>query len=125
MGTNMGINYTQPLKSQGCQPAPCLDKFGCPDNRCPDFFIRRHDTKPPFKVAVEDCDGPMDIQGLVIEVNMWAMGKLKKTLATTDTNFVLADGVGLIRSWLATSSYWIEQDYQSTCLLPDSMKIAR
>jgi hypothetical protein len=90
----MGINYIQPQKSQGCQPAPCVDKFGCPGDRCPDFIIRRHDTKPPFKVAVEDCDGPMDIQGLVIEVNMWAMGKLKKSIGPDDTSFVLADGIG-------------------------------
>lgn len=90
----MGINYIQPQKSSGCQPAPCVDKFGCPADRCPDHFIRRHDTKPPFKVAVEDCDGPMDIQGLVIEVNMWAMGKLKKGIGPDDTSFVLADGIG-------------------------------
>lgn len=68
--------------------------MGCPPNVCPDFVIRRHDTKPSFKVAVEDCDGPLDLQGLVVEVNMWALAKLKTALAVDDTYFRLADDIG-------------------------------
>jgi len=76
-----------------CQ-AYCPDKFGCPPDRCPDFTIRRHDTKPNFKVLVEDCDGPLDIQGLVIEVNMWAKGKLKKKIMEDCEYFGLANDIG-------------------------------
>jgi hypothetical protein len=72
----------------------CPDKFGCPPNVCPDFTIRRHDTKPPLKVAVNDCDGPMDLTGLVLEVSMWAKAKIKKNLCEEDTYFALADGIG-------------------------------
>jgi len=72
----------------------CPDKFGCPPDRCPDFVIRRHDTRPPFRVSLEDCDGPMDVQGLVVEVNMWAKGRLKKAIGEDCEYFGLADGIG-------------------------------
>ena len=51
-----GIGY-------GCNQtgASCPDKFGCSPNQCPDFTIRRHDTRPAFQVAAEDCDGPLDL----------------------------------------------------------------
>ena len=57
-------------------------------------MIRRYDTKPGLKVMVEDCDAPMDLRGLVVEANMWAMGKLKADMANTDTTFSLADNIG-------------------------------
>jgi hypothetical protein len=72
----------------------CVDKFGCPPGVCADFVIRRHDTKPPLKIAVEDCNGAFDLQGLVIEVNMWAVAKLRDTINETDTYFRLADNIG-------------------------------
>lgn len=90
----MAVNFS--LKSGnscGSQNA-CLDKFGCPSDRCPDFTIRRHDTKPPLRVSVEDCDGPLDLQGLVVEINMWALAKLKCNISTTDEYFSLADNIG-------------------------------
>ena len=34
-------------------PKKCTDKFGCPHYRCPDFIIRRFDTKPAFKVSLQ------------------------------------------------------------------------
>jgi hypothetical protein len=82
------------LKSGGCGPASCPDKFGCPPNVCPDFIIRRHDTRPAFKVSVEDCDGPMDFRGLIVEANMWALAKLKANLDDTTDYFRLADDIG-------------------------------
>lgn len=80
--------------NSACSPTPCLDKFGCPSDRCSDFTIRRYDTKPPFKVAVSDCNGPMDIQGLVVEANMWATAKLKAAITADDEYFRLADDIG-------------------------------
>ncbi len=89
----MAINFNLRSTSQGCQPNSCPSQDGCPDI-CPDFIIRRHDTKPAFKISVEDCDGPLNVQGLVVEINMWAKGKLKSAITTTDTYFALADGIG-------------------------------
>lgn len=90
----MAIQYNNRISS-GCQSQrTCLSKDGCPPNRCPDFTIRRHDTRPPLKISVDDCDGPLDLQGLVIEVNMWALAKLKSAITETDTYFSLADNIG-------------------------------
>ena len=91
----MAVKFS--LKSGGvsCKDQQiCPDVFGCPANTCPDFVIRRHDTKPPLKVSVEDCDGAMDLQALVIEVNMWALGKFKAAITDSDTYFQLADNIG-------------------------------
>lgn len=71
--------------------AACCDK--CPP-RCPDFTIRRNDTKPDFKFDVEDCDGPIDLTNLVCEASMWANGKLKKAITVDDIYFGLADNIG-------------------------------
>jgi len=43
---------------------------------------------------MEDCDGPMDLTGLILEATMWAKAKFKKTLEPTDTYFALADNIG-------------------------------
>lgn len=72
----------------------CLDKFGCSSTLPADFCIKRHDTKPPFKVVVENCDGAMDLTGLVLEVSMWSLAKLKKDITDADTFIQLADNVG-------------------------------
>jgi hypothetical protein len=72
----------------------CPDKFGCHPNGAFDFCIKRHDTKPAFKVAVEDCDGPMDLTGLVLEVSMWAKAKLKADITSSVLSFKLADNIG-------------------------------
>lgn len=72
----------------------CVDQFNCSDSVCPDFKIRRNDTKPDFKVKIEDCDGPMDLTDLILEASMWANGKLKSSLASTADYISLADNVG-------------------------------
>lgn len=79
----------------GCSASNnCPTEDGCIPGVCPDFVIRRHDTKPSFRVKMEDCDGPMDLTDLVLEASMWAKGKLKKNLTISDTYFSLADNIG-------------------------------
>jgi hypothetical protein len=78
----------------GCGTSSCPDKFGCPPDMCPDFMIKRHDTQPAFKIKLDDCDGPVDLRGLVLEANMWANARLKKAITATDTYFAVADGIG-------------------------------
>jgi hypothetical protein len=83
------------IASKGCQSqSACLSKDGCPTDRNPDFTIKSHDTKPPFKVAVEDCDGPIDLTDLVVEANMWALAKLKLAIDDEETTISFADGIG-------------------------------
>jgi len=80
----------------GCAPqlsSCCPDEFGC-NCVCPDFTIRRHDNKPPFKLKIQDCDGPMDLTGLVVEATMWAKAKLKTAITASDEYFALADNIG-------------------------------
>lgn len=80
----------------GCSPQPngCPTEDGCIPGVCPDFVLRRHDTKPNFRVKMEDCDGPMDLTDLILEATMWAKAKLKKTITPSDTYFALADNIG-------------------------------
>jgi len=80
-----------------CSPKNnCIDVLGCPKGVCPDFTIRRHDTQPPFRVLVEDCDGLLDLtsEHLILEVNMWAKAKLKKAITACEDYFALADNIG-------------------------------
>lgn len=74
----------------------CPDKFGCPPDKAPDFQIKRHDTMPPFRVAIDDCDGALDLTDttLVLEANMWAKAKLRRDITKTDTYFAFADNIG-------------------------------
>ena len=79
--------------SSGCTPS-CPDEYGCIAGVCPDFVIKRHDTKPSFKVKIDDCDGPLDLTDLVLEASMWAKAKLKTALDLNDTVLGFADGIG-------------------------------
>jgi hypothetical protein len=72
----------------------CPDQYGCPSGTCPDFLIRRYDTKPDYRVLMEDCDGPMDLTNLVLESTMWAKAKLKSNILSSDTSLSLADNIG-------------------------------
>ena len=91
MAINFNIRNTSRCGSSG---SSCISKDGCPSDRCPDFTIRRHDTQPSFKVTVEDCEGPLDLQGLIVEANMWALAKLKKNITENCEYFSLASNVG-------------------------------
>lgn len=76
------------------QSSGCIDQYGCKSGVCPDFTLRRNDTKPDFKVKIEDCDGPLDLTDLVLEASMWSNGKFKFAVSSTDTYFSLADNIG-------------------------------
>lgn len=76
-------------------PPGCGTNNNCGDcPPCPDFQIKRHDTMPPFKVAVEDENGPIDLTDLVLEANMWVNAKLKKDILAIDTELQFADNIG-------------------------------
>lgn len=83
------------VSSPGCASAiscnPC-------DNVCPDFQIKRNDTRPPFRVGVEDENGPIDFTGLVIEASMWTTAKLKANVEELDTVLAFADNIGFYQS---------------------------
>lgn len=80
----------------GCsQTSNCASANGCPEGVRPDFCIKRNDTTPSFKVAVEDCSGVVDLSGnYSLEVNIWIKSKLKSAIASTDTELKFADNVG-------------------------------
>jgi len=81
-------------QESGSKDTNCPDRFGCIPGVCPDFTIRRHDTRPPFKAQVEDCDGPLDLTDLVLEASMWAKAKLKCAIDAEIDFFPLADNIG-------------------------------
>ena len=61
------INYSSQIQ---------YDCHGVPVD-CADFTIKRHDTRPVFKVDITDCDQPINLTNLVVEVSMWVNAKLK------------------------------------------------
>lgn len=72
---------------------------GCSGSDCasaPDFCIKRGDSKPSFKVSVEDCDGVVDLtdNNLVLEANMWFDAKLKVSLDPSSPHLSFADNSG-------------------------------
>lgn len=80
----------------GCGPASagCGGAGDCPAP--PDLCIKRHDTRPPLKISMADCDGPVDLteDGLVLEASMWFDAKLKSELDPSDTELRFADDIG-------------------------------
>lgn len=79
----------------------CSSKFGCPDfssGICPDFRIKRHDTRPAFELTIKDCNLPINLDDTVVEATMWANAKFKSAVAKTDTYFALADNIGFEQS---------------------------
>lgn len=89
----MSCVNTSPL---GCSSSgsDCPDCFGCTIGVCPDFQIKRNDTRPAFKIDVEDNGEPIDLTGLVIEANMWANAKLKNNITALSTSLSLANNIG-------------------------------
>lgn len=83
----VGVGCTQ--NSQGCQGASACDSS-------PDFCIKRGDTRPSFKVSVEDCDGVVDLtdENLVLEASMWFKSKLKSAISSSDATISFADNIG-------------------------------
>jgi hypothetical protein len=81
-------------------PAYCLDLFGCGSNQCPNFTIKRHDTQPPLRVEISDCDGALNMQDplLVAEVNMWANAKIRKAVTAVETVLSFADNIGFYQA---------------------------
>lgn len=69
-----------------CAKHPC-------QTRPPDFCIKRHDTKPKFRVKIDDCDGPLDLrdENLVLEANIWFSTKLRDDIRANDTYFRFVD----------------------------------
>lgn len=85
------VNVSPP----GCATnVDCPGCDGCSAGICPDFQIKRNDTRPAFKVSVEEHGEPMDLTGLVVEANMWASAKLKTNITALNTSFALADNIG-------------------------------
>lgn len=72
----------------------CVDQYNCSGGSCPDFKIRRNDTKPELKVKIQDCDGSLDFTDLVLEASMWANGKLKSSMSDSIDYLSLADNIG-------------------------------
>lgn len=70
----------------------------CGSSNCgpADFCIKRGDTRPSFKVSVEDCDGVVDLtdENLVLEASMWFKGKLKSALDSVSDSVSFADNLG-------------------------------
>lgn len=85
------INYSQ----NSSNPYSCSgqDCSGMPTG-CSDFIIKRHDTRPAFKVNITDCDNPIDLTNLVIEASMWTNTKLKKDITNISTTIEFADNIG-------------------------------
>jgi len=74
----------------------CTDSSGCPTDQCPDFSIKRNDTFPFFKVAVSDCDGPLDLtdENLTVTASIWGKTKLKSAIDDSTTTIAFADNIG-------------------------------
>ena len=94
----------------------CPDCYGC-DSRCPDFVIKKNDTKPSFKVSVTDEFGPIDLTGLVIEANMWASARLKCNITPLDTAIAFADNIGFCQI-LPNDIIFVERSHS-----PEQMRI--
>lgn len=85
----MALRYN--LKTGSCNTCGCQSANS---QITPDFSIKRHDTRPSFRVSIEDCNGPFDFRGLIVEINMWSSAKLKTDLSESADYFSVADNIG-------------------------------
>ena len=72
----------------------CGGSGGCSET--PDFCIKRHDTRPAFRVSVSDCDGVLDLtdENLALEASMWFDTKIKSAINQSATVISFADNIG-------------------------------
>jgi hypothetical protein len=94
------INYNNNNNMSGCGAYRdgCQDLSECNfDNRCVDFTIKQHDTRPFFKMDITECDNPIDLTGLVVEASMWFCSKLKTSIDVGSTTIQFADNKGFDR----------------------------
>ncbi len=79
----------------GCSSNSKCSRSNC-NNANVDFCIKRGDSKPSFKVSVEDCDGVLDLtdENLVLEANMWFDAKLKSDIDSSVSSIMFADNIG-------------------------------
>lgn len=101
---SIGINnfYTKASCEDSCSPSD-----NCPIGVNPDFIIKRFDTNPSIRVALADCDGPMDVSdpNLAVEVNMWTKSKFKRNITNLDTTFQFADNVAFDQILIGDTIY--------------------
>lgn len=66
----------------------------CPDNP-PIICIKRYDTHPPLRVAIEECEENIDFsdESLILTYNMWSHSKLKSNITNTEEYIALADNI--------------------------------
>lgn len=80
----------------GCGSAGsnCRNSGDCTNS--PDLCIKRHDTRPHLKIAMSDCDGPIDLseEGVVVEASMWFDAKLKAEVQAATSQIRFADDIG-------------------------------
>jgi hypothetical protein len=74
----------------------CVDVSGCPSDKSVDFCIKRNDTIPHFKIALEDCDGIVGLEDdkYALQINIWVKTKLKNDISDSDTQISFADNIG-------------------------------
>lgn len=72
----------------------CGGSGGCSET--PDFCIKRHDTRPAFRVSVSDCSGVLDLtdENLALEASMWFETKIKSAINQSATVISFADNIG-------------------------------
>jgi len=92
----------------GSVSAGCDQAGDCPAP--PDLCIKRHDTRPHFRVSLSDCDGPVELQedGVTLEASMWFDAKLKADIDDSSVQLQFADNVGfdsvMVGDVISTSS---------------------
>ena len=72
----------------------CKNSNNCEEECRSIFSIKKNDTKPSFKVSVEDCDVDFSEENMSLKYDMWFKAKLKKDILKTDTVIYFADNIG-------------------------------
>lgn len=73
----------------------CKSSSNCEEECQSIFSIKKNDTRPSFRVSVEDCeDFDWEDENLVLKYNMWFKAKLKNDIIKTDNVIYFADNLG-------------------------------